>query len=135
MAENEPVPGRRKKNISRKHKGFHGENLACQELMKMGLKIIERNFKSPYGEVDIVVEHKEELIFIEVKYWDSFLLADLEYAVNEKKRRRIINTSLYFLEKNRQYENYALRYDVFFLTGKSEKYYIKNAFEGDGTPV
>lgn len=70
---------------SHKRKGFDGEDLACKELTQMGLKIIERNFKSPYGEVDIVVEHKEELIFVEVKCWDSFDIADLEYAIDVKK--------------------------------------------------
>ena len=133
MAKKENISVHRRS--SHKHKGFHGEDLACQELIKMGLKIIERNFKSPYGEVDIVVEHREELVFIEVKYWDSYNLADLEYAIDAGKRNRIIKTSLYFLEKNKEYENYSLRYDVFFLTGKLEKYYIKNAFEGDGTPL
>lgn len=133
MAKRENFSGHGKR--SHKHKGLYGEDLACQELMKMGLKIVERNFKSPYGEVDIVVEHEEELVFVEVKYWDSYDLADLEYAIDARKRDRIIKTSLYFLERNSIYRDYSLRYDVFFLTGKSEKYYIENAFEGDGTPV
>ncbi|MGL4524006.1 MAG: YraN family protein [Spirochaetia bacterium] len=115
--------------------GFWGESLACDYLIQRGQKIIERNFKSPYGEVDIVVEHERVLIFVEVKTWQTYGISDLEYSISAVKRRRIIQTSLYFLEKNMGYEDHSLRYDVCLLTGTSGVYYIENAFEGDGTPI
>jgi putative endonuclease len=120
---------------STKAKGNIGEDLACIFLVNQGLKIIKRNFKSVHGEVDIICEHNQCLVFVEVKSWTYYQKSNLEFSINHKKRMRIIMTSLYFLEVNSEYAHWNIRYDVIFLAGMLSKIeYIKNAFEGDGTP-
>ncbi len=55
------------KKEKRKIIGNFGENLACDFLKRKGYKIIERNLKLSYLEIDIIARHKKEVVFIEVK--------------------------------------------------------------------
>ncbi|NIZ41097.1 YraN family protein [Spirochaetales bacterium BR193] len=123
-------------NISKK-RGQQGEDLAVTFLSKLGIKVIERNFKSVYGEVDIIGEVNQECIaFIEVKSWSTYQFSDLEYSISANKRERIIQTSLLYLLEHPEFELYQIRYDILFLTWRSKQLnYITNAFEGDGTPT
>lgn len=48
--------------------GFHGENLACKYLISNGYKVIERNFRKPWGEIDIISRDADGVVvFVEVK--------------------------------------------------------------------
>ena len=51
----------------RQHTGRTGEEIACNFLKDQGNSIVERNYRSRIGEIDIVVEHREYLVFCEVK--------------------------------------------------------------------
>lgn len=54
--------------MDQKTLGYHGEALAAKFLKKKGYKILERNFKSSrYGEIDIIAQDKQQLVFVEVK--------------------------------------------------------------------
>lgn len=119
-----------------KRKGFIGEGLACRLLESRGVKILKRNFKSPYGEVDIIGEDDGQLIFVEVKYWQTYSVAELEHSISRKKQERIIKTALFFLEQNPDYIDCSARYDVCFLARRpKDSRYFENAFEGDGAPL
>ena len=67
--------------------GAIGENTAADFLIQKGYKILARNFRKPFGEIDIVANLKKDLIFVEVKsswyYPASGFLP--EYRVNRKK--------------------------------------------------
>jgi putative endonuclease len=119
-----------------KQKGYEGEERAARYLEEQGIKIIKRNFKGLYGEVDIIGEECQCLIFVEVKNWSFYCYDDLEYAINRRKKANIIVTALEFIGKYPQYADYGMRFDVVFLSGKTgELRYIKHAFEGDGAPL
>lgn len=122
--------------VTNKQKGNKGEELACQWLESRTFKIVERNFKSMYGEVDIVCIQLQQIIFVEVKRWMAYRFEDLEYSINRNKQRRIIQTSLCYLAEHPEYDNFTIRYDVFFLARTlKDSCYIENAFEGNGTPL
>ena len=53
--------------MKRKVLGEKGETLACTFLQGKGYKIIQRNYRSSYGEIDIIAWHDRILVFIEVK--------------------------------------------------------------------
>jgi putative endonuclease len=97
-------------------KGRDGEKRAREALEKQGMRIITANFHSPKGEVDIIARDGDTIAFIEVKAWSSFGLEDLQYGINEKKRRRIIETAKYFLAGHREYNEMAIRFDVVFVS-------------------
>ena len=97
-------------------KGRTGEDTAALFLENKGMKIIGRNFRHRGGEVDIIAQEEETLVFIEVKTWSIYSIDALEQGLNEKKQRRIIETAKYFLSVHREYRYMAVRFDVIFIT-------------------
>jgi putative endonuclease len=96
-------------------KGKAGEDRAVRFLGEAGYRIIDRNFHSEAGEVDIIAEDQETLVFVEVKSWTTYGLENLEYAVNKKKQKKIVETAKIFLESHREYSNNQVRFDVIFI--------------------
>lgn len=90
--------------------GNRGEDLATKYLKEKGFKILTRNFKTPLGEIDIIAEDSETLVFIEVKTRtdDSFGLPF--EAVDGRKRERMRRIALLYL-KNLGKER-PVRFDV-----------------------
>jgi len=97
------------------HKGRAGEDAAASFLEGKGLSIIAKNFRSNWGEVDIIAVDGETLVFTEVKAWSRYGFDSLEHSVNSKKQRKIIETANYFLELHRKYRYMAIRFDVLFI--------------------
>ncbi|HMA69367.1 MAG TPA: YraN family protein [Candidatus Mcinerneyibacterium sp.] len=109
--------------------GFEGEQKALELLQKKGYKLIEKNFKCKIGEVDLIVERKKTLIFVEVKFRKNNKMGSPLEAVNMKKQRKIIKTSQFFLLLNNKYENYNKRFDVIGVT-TNDMIHIEGAFYG-----
>lgn len=78
-------------------KGFEAEKKAVEYLESLGFEIIECNFFSRYGEIDIIAMKGENLHFIEVKSGVNF---NPIYAVTPKKIGKILKTIQYFIMKN-----------------------------------
>ncbi len=110
--------------------GTAGEKLAKEFLISNNYEIIDTNFHSPYGEIDIIAEDNGTLVFIEVKTRST----DLDSALNSisiSKRKKISKTASYFLSKNRSFEAMFTRFDVIIIiTSKSytSLKHIKEAF-------
>jgi putative endonuclease len=101
--------------LNRASQGREGENRAAAFLEKSGFRIVERNFRSRNGEIDIIAMDGETLVFVEVKAWSKYGIEDLQWGINAKKQRRIIETAKYFLLLNRKYNDKAIRFDVVFV--------------------
>lgn len=99
--------------------GKKGEEKASTALEAAGLKIITKNFRSKYGEVDIIAIEGETIVFVEVKTWAVFGFEDLQYSLDVRKQRKIIKTAKFFLSENRKYSNMAIRFDVVFVKNNS----------------
>lgn len=91
--------------------GKLGEQYACKLLQKRGYKIVTTNFRSPYGEIDIVALDKDTLVFVEVKTRWSNRFGAPEEAVTPSKLKSITRTGEYFKLKHSDYPD-ALRVDV-----------------------
>ena len=100
-------------------RGKKGEDLAADTLVKNGMEIITRNYRSKYGEIDIIALDSGIIVFVEVKAWLVFGLEDLQYSINTGKQRKIIKTAKYFLLENRKYSNMPIRFDVVFISNNS----------------
>jgi putative endonuclease len=98
------------------NKGRAGEDAAAYYLEEKGITILEKNFRSRMGEIDIVALEGETLIFVEVKAWTSYGIDALEHAIDAKKKHKIIETSKYFLSLHRKYRYMAIRFDVIFIS-------------------
>ena len=80
--------------------GRYYEDMAADYLGKMGLSIIERNFYSKLGEIDIIARQGDNcLVFIEVKYCKYASFGFPEEAVDAKKIKKIRDTALLYIEK------------------------------------
>lgn len=76
--------------------GKLGEEAARKLLKNKGYKILARNFRSRFGEIDIVAQDKETLVFVEVKTRWSAKYGVPEEAVTPWKLRRIVKTGEYY---------------------------------------
>jgi len=103
----------------RKERGKKGEEQAAAALEADGMQIIAKNFRSTYGEIDIIAISGETIVFVEVKAWSAFGLEDLQYGIDIKKQRKIIKTAKYFLSENRKYNKMTIRFDVVFVKNNS----------------
>jgi putative endonuclease len=78
--------------------GRTGEDAACAYLSTLGLRIIRRNFRSPDGEIDIVAQDGETIVFVEVKTRDTRSFGSALSAVDARKRRRLRAVAADFLQ-------------------------------------
>lgn len=110
-------------------KGKKGERLAREFLFHNGYTILEYNFRNKIGEIDIIAYKDNILIFIEVKSRTNLNYGYPYEAVNYKKQKKIINTSISYI-KYKNIKNKQLRYDIIevYLTNPSKINHIEDAF-------
>jgi len=107
--------------------GRVGEERAARALEAAGMSIIAKNVRSRRGEVDIVALDGQTIVFVEVKAWSAYGMEDLQYGLNEKKQRKIIETAKFFLSEHREYNRMAIRFDVIFVK-KNSVAHLASAF-------
>lgn len=118
------------KDNSKINTGKQGEAIAASFLKKNGYHIIEKNFRCPLGEIDIVAREKNELVFIEVKTRKSSELGYPEQAVGINKQKKMSQLALWYLQKKNS--DAQARFDVVAVTLSAdgdEIKLIKNAFD------
>ena len=76
---------------SRQRLGADGESLACAELEKLGYRIVERNYRIRSGEIDIVANDADTIVFVEVKTKTDGSFGDPVDEVTPQKQRQIIS--------------------------------------------
>lgn len=118
--------------ITANQTGKIAEDLAANYLGKQGIKIVDRNFHSRFGEIDLIALEQQILIFIEIRYRKNEKHIAAIETIDHFKCRKLISTSEYFLNKHRNYQSYQCRYDVITIIGELGKpsiEWIKNAFQ------
>jgi len=118
---------------SRSSKGKAAEEIACSHLKKHGLKLIDKNFYSRYGEIDLIMQDQDTLVFVEVRYRKNLDYGGALESVTPSKQKKIQTTALYYIQKKGG--EYNSRFDVVALTGndinnknKLSIEWIQNAF-------
>lgn len=110
--------------------GIFGENTACNYLKKHKYKILSRNYRKPYGEIDIVARKGETVVFVEVKTRKNAEYGLPCEAVTLQKRRKIIQTAYAYIAEEQLDDNY--RFDIIEVYHEGEKVlsvrHIQNAF-------
>ena len=91
--------------------GAKGERLAEQFLRKRGLKTLARRFRTPAGEIDLVMREGETIVFVEVKTHSSRAFADPEKRVTFSQQRRLAKATKWFLTRKR-WTDKPCRFDV-----------------------
>lgn len=111
--------------MSNKTVGRQGEDAACSYLKKKGFKILERNYKCLFGEIDIIAEYGGVIVITEVKCRSSAKFGAGFEAVSRTKRQKIIKTTEFYIkEKN---IDSSVRFDVISIDSGVITH-IENAF-------
>jgi putative endonuclease len=111
--------------------GKKSENLAVWYLKKSGYKILEKNYRTQIGEIDIIAKEKKTIVFVEVKSRRSIRYGSPKWSVTHQKQRKISMVALQYLKSIRQTDAKA-RFDVVAITSNRDEPQIeivKNAFE------
>ena len=109
--------------------GKFGEDMTVKFLEIKGYEILERNFHSRWGEVDIIAKEGECIIFCEVKTRKNISFGRPAEYVTKSKKEKIIKTAMVYLDG----EEKEMRFDVSEVFIKKDDYkinYIENAFGG-----
>lgn len=117
-------------NDGRQSLGKKGEQLAQRYLEERGYAILARNYRTRRGEIDIIAEDDETLVFVEVKTRQNALFGSPFEAVTARKQRQLIRAALDYLVRQEQAER-SLRFDVVAVTmdgGTPHFELLKNAF-------
>ncbi|MFW6081331.1 MAG: YraN family protein [Desulfosalsimonas sp.] len=91
--------------------GRMGESLAVGHLKKNGYRILARNYRNRFGEIDVIARHKGVIVFVEVKARSSAQYGPPKAAVDRNKQKKISMTALGYLKENRSMDERA-RFDV-----------------------
>jgi putative endonuclease len=118
----------------RKELGIRGEDEAARLLKNEGYKILERNYRCRFGEIDIVAKEGDTIAFVEVKTRGSEEFGSPKEALDARKRRHITRASMDYLNRQRRSGEAHIRFDVVTVEKKGDRFateLIKNAFEAE----
>ena len=114
--------------------GKEGEDRAALFLVKQGYRILERNYSTKSGELDLIALHDGVVVFVEVKTRTSDAYGAPELAVTPRKRQRMVKAALGYI-KQKKLHQVPCRFDVVAITSEREQdvELIQNAFKIDHT--
>jgi putative endonuclease len=111
--------------------GRQGEDAATKYLQEQGMKIVERNLRTPVGEIDLVAKNRRVLAFVEVKTRRGSGFGSPAEAVGPRKQRQIIRTAKWYLNDKGD-QGLQPRFDVIAVTVHGDDFqidHITDAFE------
>lgn len=108
-------------------RGKQGEQIALRYLEKQGLTLITRNYRCYHGEIDLVMQEKQTLVFVEVRLRSSTCYGSPLASVTHSKIRRLIKTAEHYLVCQKK-SAVATRFDVVGITKNIKISWIRDAF-------
>jgi len=109
--------------------GKAGEDIVAKKLERNGFSVLEKNYTKKYGEIDLIAQKGDLLLFIEVKMRKNPLF-ELEYLITPRKQKKIIAVAKEYIARN-NCNNKICRFDIALITGTKYNHklnYIPNAF-------
>lgn len=119
--------------MNTKEIGDFGEDIAVRELLKKGYTILERNYHSRFGEIDIIAKKGTYVVFVEVKLRKNTEKGMPKEAVTKQKQRKILMTAQRYISQ-KKLDNVDFRFDVIEIIKDKEILFnhIENAFWIEG---
>jgi len=105
-------------------RGAEIETLALQHLQSNGLQLLERNYRCPVGELDLVMLQQQELVFVEVRYRRSNQFGGPAQSIHAGKQRKLRLAAESFLQRHPAMTYSGCRFDVVAVTGVAPDYQI-----------
>jgi putative endonuclease len=106
--------------------GARAEQLCAELLRGCGLRILERNWQCRHGEIDLIAEEGDTLVFAEVRLRNARLYGGAAESITAGKRSRVMAAARFYLAR---YPGRYCRFDVFLVAGEPARIeWIRNAF-------
>lgn len=105
--------------------GQHAETACCEYLQQQGLKLLARNYRGKRGEIDIVMQDKDALVFVEVRYRKNNTYGSALESVTTDKQVRILATAEQYLQHETKMKN--ARIDVVAMSQKPQNKATENS--------
>lgn len=124
-------PTQTKTSTQRGNRGAEEEHFAECYLKNQGLSLVARNFRSRYGEIDLIMQDKQTLVYVEVRQRKSANYGSALESISIKKQQKLIKAAQFYAISTHITENHPQRFDVIGLTGQLPNVqidWIKNAF-------
>lgn len=121
---------------SSRQSGAEGEAVAADYLIEKGYHILERNYRTALGEIDIIARDGETLVFVEVKARSSARFGPPQLAVDHRKQIKITRVALDYISRKKKM-SILFRFDVLALRRDRKGFeaeLIQNAFDGVENP-
>ncbi len=110
------VPRENTMTTEKQNIGQLGEDIAIKYLEKHGYKILDRNYRKPWGEIDIIAQQGQELVFIEVKTQNQKFEWRPEENITFHKKHQLSRIVTTYLKANKIPEDQNWRVDVLAIT-------------------
>lgn len=118
--------------FSRRSLGQCAEYLASAYLKRKGLKLLQHNYRCKLGEIDLIMQDKQSLVFVEVRYRKSSTCGGAAASITTEKQRKIRLAARHYLLHHKNLKLFAVRFDVVTIEGnlfqKPFFVWIKQAF-------
>ncbi|WP_439134217.1 YraN family protein [Pseudomaricurvus sp.] len=98
--------------------GQESERAAEQFLREQGLKLIQRNYRCKAGEIDLIMQDREHLVFVEVRFRRNSRYGSASETVNLQKQQKLIRAAQYYLQTCAKHSLPACRFDVIAIQGE-----------------
>lgn len=112
--------------------GQAAETLACDYLQRNGLKLVQRNYRCRRGELDLVMQQGEVVVFVEVRFRSPSAYADGIASVDRHKQEKLLAAAQHYLQQHPDAARRPCRFDVVAVTperGENRVEWITNAIE------
>lgn len=109
------------KRETSRDKGQRAEQLACRYLQAQGLRLAQCNYRCRRGEIDLIMEDGESLVFVEVRYRRNEHFGSAVDSVTFAKQTRLIAAAQHYLQQTKGAQNRPCRFDVVGITAEQEK--------------
>ncbi len=94
------------------------ENIAYNYLQKRGLTLVARNFQCKLGEIDLIMQDQNTLVFVEVRYRKSERYGTAIETVDRRKQRKLLRTALLYLKIHHLSDSTPCRFDILGISPK-----------------
>lgn len=112
--------------------GQRAEDQALAALLKMGLRLVQRNYRCPQGELDLVMLEGGALVVVEVRFRRDRGFGDAAASISTAKQRKLLLAAQHLLQTEAGLRRLPVRFDVYAITegrdGELDCRWIKDAF-------
>jgi len=112
--------------VKTSQQGQIAENEACKFLQQHGLKLVEKNYRCRTGEIDLIMQDKEELVFVEVRYRAKSDYGSALDSVDQNKIQKVISAASHYVSKHQP--DLPMRFDVIGFDASYKPKWVTNAF-------